>query len=450
MPLRDSVQPSTASPATDDAALDRLLRALGDATRRRLLDRLRDQPGSTLSALGGGFALSRQAISKHLAVLAAADLVVTLWRGREKLHYLNPVPLQALPARWVTGDAQAHAAALQALQTGPAAWCRPDRRGTGRRASERAGATWGTAVSVPPNPTRVLSSVLAAAPGQVWASVCHSGFIGSYLGASLPAADLGSTPLPAAPLRGVLAGGALLTVQVTNRMPPSSLSLCLRSPAGDQLLHLSISACGAGSRLTLTHQPLPAADAADQAVPVAPEPRPDLARQLALPPPPQWLAGLPDDDAAVQAAAQYLAGTAQLVAWLRLEMAAGQGYWQPAGGGFSLVQHVWHLADVEQHGWSRRFTLLRRQAGAVLPGVDGDRLATEGRYQQRPWRAAATRFVTLRQRSLRALQACSLAVLRRPVLFSGQPATGTDVLAAMLAHDHEHRTEMAALWPPVD
>ena len=77
----------------DDAALDRLLRALGDATRRRLLDRLRDQPGATLSALGEGFALSRQAISKHLQVLAAADLVVTLWRGREKLHYLNPVPL---------------------------------------------------------------------------------------------------------------------------------------------------------------------------------------------------------------------------------------------------------------------------------------------------------------------------------------------------------------------
>ncbi len=102
--------------AADEHALDRLLRALGDATRRRLLDRLRDSPGLTLSALGEGFALSRQAISKHLAVLAAADLVVTLWRGREKLHYLNPVPLQALPSRWVTADARAHSAALLALQ----------------------------------------------------------------------------------------------------------------------------------------------------------------------------------------------------------------------------------------------------------------------------------------------------------------------------------------------
>lgn len=102
----------------DDQALDRLLHALGDATRRRLLDRLRDAPGLTLSALGDGFTQSRQAISKHLLVLSAADLVVAVWRGREKLHYLNPVPLQALPARWVTTTARAHSAALLALQRG--------------------------------------------------------------------------------------------------------------------------------------------------------------------------------------------------------------------------------------------------------------------------------------------------------------------------------------------
>jgi DNA-binding transcriptional ArsR family regulator len=102
--------------AMTDDELDTLLRALGDATRRRLLDRLRDAPGLTLSALTEGFGQSRQALSKHLAVLAAADLVVSVWRGREKLHYLNPVPLQALPARWVTATAREHAAALHALQ----------------------------------------------------------------------------------------------------------------------------------------------------------------------------------------------------------------------------------------------------------------------------------------------------------------------------------------------
>lgn len=99
-----------------DEDIDRLLRALSDATRRRLLDRLRDQPGLTLSELAEGFAQTRQAVSKHLATLEAADVVVPVWRGREKLHYLNPVPLQALPARWVTTSARARSAALNALQ----------------------------------------------------------------------------------------------------------------------------------------------------------------------------------------------------------------------------------------------------------------------------------------------------------------------------------------------
>jgi DNA-binding transcriptional ArsR family regulator len=100
----------------DDADLDRLLRALSDTTRRRLLDRLRDRPGLTLSELTAGFPQSRQAMSRHLATLEAADLVVTLWRGREKLHYLNPVPLQALPQRWVTATARERGAALAALK----------------------------------------------------------------------------------------------------------------------------------------------------------------------------------------------------------------------------------------------------------------------------------------------------------------------------------------------
>lgn len=100
----------------DETEIDHLLRALSDATRRRLLDRLRDRPGLTQSELAEGFAQSRQALSKHLGVLEAADLVVTVWRGREKLHYLNPVPLQALPSRWVTTTARAHSAALSALQ----------------------------------------------------------------------------------------------------------------------------------------------------------------------------------------------------------------------------------------------------------------------------------------------------------------------------------------------
>jgi len=115
LPFGDHATQQLLEPMTDDE-LDTLLLALGDATRRRLLDRLQGNPGLTLSALIDGFGQSRQALSKHLALLAAADLVVTVWRGREKLHYLNPVPLQALPARWVTSSAREHSAALAALQ----------------------------------------------------------------------------------------------------------------------------------------------------------------------------------------------------------------------------------------------------------------------------------------------------------------------------------------------
>jgi DNA-binding transcriptional ArsR family regulator len=105
----------------NDDDIDRLLRALSDATRRHLLDRLRDAPGLTQGELADSFPQSRQALSKHLAALEAVDLVVTVWRGREKLHYLNPVPLQALPARWVTTTAREHSAALAALQRALAA-----------------------------------------------------------------------------------------------------------------------------------------------------------------------------------------------------------------------------------------------------------------------------------------------------------------------------------------
>lgn len=152
--------------------------------------------------------------------------------------------------------------------------------------------------------------------------------------------------------------------------------------------------------------------------------------------------------AAHQAACAYLAETGALVANIRSSMVAQQGYAQAPGGGFSLVQHLWHLADVEQFGWATRFARLLSETSPVLPGVDGDQLAKDRRYQQRPWRAAAQRFISQRRCTLAALARCDAAVLQRPVLFSGQPATGAEMLAALLAHDHEHRAEMAALWPP--
>jgi DNA-binding transcriptional ArsR family regulator len=81
--------------------MDAVFKALADASRRDLLDRLHQDNGQTLGQLCDGLAMSRQAASKHLRILEAANLVAVHWRGREKLHYLNPVPLHELYERWI-------------------------------------------------------------------------------------------------------------------------------------------------------------------------------------------------------------------------------------------------------------------------------------------------------------------------------------------------------------
>lgn len=81
--------------------MDEVFKALADPTRRELLDRLRKENGQTLNALCDTLAMSRQAVSKHLALLEEANLVTTMKQGREKLHYLNPVPIQEIYDRWI-------------------------------------------------------------------------------------------------------------------------------------------------------------------------------------------------------------------------------------------------------------------------------------------------------------------------------------------------------------
>jgi DNA-binding transcriptional ArsR family regulator len=84
-----------------DADMDKVFRALADPGRRRLLDRLRADNGQTLGRLCENMDMTRQAVTKHLRILEEASLVVTLRRGREKLHYLNPVPIHEIAERWI-------------------------------------------------------------------------------------------------------------------------------------------------------------------------------------------------------------------------------------------------------------------------------------------------------------------------------------------------------------
>jgi DNA-binding transcriptional ArsR family regulator len=82
-------------------AADNVFKALADPSRRQLLDLLHADNGQTLGALSEHLDMTRQAVTKHLAVLEEANLVVTIWRGREKLHYLNPVPINEIAERWI-------------------------------------------------------------------------------------------------------------------------------------------------------------------------------------------------------------------------------------------------------------------------------------------------------------------------------------------------------------
>jgi DNA-binding transcriptional ArsR family regulator len=96
------------------AAEDKVFKALADSSRRLLLDRLRENGGLTLGELCEGHDMSRQAVTKHLVLLEAANLVVARKRGREKLHFLNPVPIHEIYMRWIGKFEQSR---LQALHT---------------------------------------------------------------------------------------------------------------------------------------------------------------------------------------------------------------------------------------------------------------------------------------------------------------------------------------------
>jgi DNA-binding transcriptional ArsR family regulator len=96
---------------------DLVFKALADPTRRHLLDRLFERDGRTLTELETGLDMTRFGVMKHLRVLEDAGLVVARRSGREKLHFLNPVPIQLLHDRWIGKYRKRHASALADLKT---------------------------------------------------------------------------------------------------------------------------------------------------------------------------------------------------------------------------------------------------------------------------------------------------------------------------------------------
>ena len=96
--------------------MDAVFKALADASRRQLLDRLHAENGQTLGELCKGLDMTRQAVTKHLAILEVANLVVARRSGREKLHYINPVPINEIAERWIDKYEQHRLKALSELK----------------------------------------------------------------------------------------------------------------------------------------------------------------------------------------------------------------------------------------------------------------------------------------------------------------------------------------------
>jgi DNA-binding transcriptional ArsR family regulator len=110
---RDSAEERKASSLTD---ADKVFKALADPGRRHLLDLLHRGSGQTLTALCEHMDMTRQAVTQHLQQLEDANLVAIVWQGREKLHYLNPVPLHEIYARWVEKFERGRLGALRDLK----------------------------------------------------------------------------------------------------------------------------------------------------------------------------------------------------------------------------------------------------------------------------------------------------------------------------------------------
>jgi uncharacterized protein YndB with AHSA1/START domain/DNA-binding transcriptional ArsR family regulator len=142
--------------------LNPVFKALADATRRQLLDRLHQHNGQTLGELCGSLAMARQSASEHLAVLEAANLISTTWRGREKLHHLNPVPLHDIQERWIDKFERPRLRALSAIR---------------HSAEEQAMTPDPTTV-----PTYVYVTYIKASPTQVWQALTDADLTASYWG----------------------------------------------------------------------------------------------------------------------------------------------------------------------------------------------------------------------------------------------------------------------------
>ncbi len=223
---------------------DAVFRALADPTRRALLDRLRERNGQTLGELCGPFAMARQSATQHLGLLEAANLITTVRRGREKLHYLNPVPLWAIGDRWIGKFERPRLRALSAIK---------------HRAEE------GTMAG---RPSYVYVTYIEASPERVWQALTDAGLTAAYWGHSNVSDWQAGSRWEHRRADG--SGIADVIGTVLESVPPRRLAMTFDAPGeappgGPSRVTFDIEPYHEIVRLTVTHENLPD-DAARQAV----------------------------------------------------------------------------------------------------------------------------------------------------------------------------------------
>ncbi|WP_113718292.1 ArsR/SmtB family transcription factor [Arthrobacter dokdonensis] len=218
-------------------------RALGDATRRALLDRLCGRNGQTLSELCQGLGLARQSITQHLGILEDATLVTVVRRGRERLHYLNPVPLQEIQERWISKSDRPRLDAVSTIM---------------KRAEETA---------MTKRPDYVYVTYIRASAMTVWDALTSEELTAQFWGHSNV-----STWEPGQPWKHVRTDGsgiADVVGRVVESERPTRLAITFEDPAGGtearSLVTFTIEEYKEIVKLTIVHENIPTPEDADAA-----------------------------------------------------------------------------------------------------------------------------------------------------------------------------------------
>lgn len=225
---------------------DRVFKALADPTRRLLLDRLRERNGQTLGELCGALEMARQSATQHLDLLGEANLVSVVRRGRERLHYLNPVPIHELQARWISTFEQPRLDAISAVK---------------HRAEEQAMTTEQLTV-----PDYVYVTYIRASAEQVWGALTDADLTAQYWGHRNVSDWQVGSGWDMDRLDGT---GAIVTGTVLEAEPPTRLVMTFEdSPGEDRPNGPSVVTFGIASedgvvRLTVTHANMPNQDFAN-------------------------------------------------------------------------------------------------------------------------------------------------------------------------------------------